>query len=341
MWFFPFQSLIIIGFPQEVWYPVHYKLPQTQGRNNSNQNNEESILASINSISDLQLDPSSSDVHADYMNDTIPWQGWMIDYINDVMAVTDIRGLKFTHRYVLYAVVCRLLIYHVYHHRCNMNNISNSYYSTMTCCLCRHRSGGSAVAIENSSPYDAAVYDVQMGISCLAVGLFWITTERLQMTTFTVPLTLDKIYVWTAHPMQNNAVENSIVESLIKLAQPFELNLWCTLILAWLLVSVLGMWFTTRSSEKSKWFHEVRDKQKFSDGTTIQYKMRVIGHVLLDSALSTWTNVCSQSVDYDVYSSMSRKILNFGFGLLILVFSATYTANLAGMVFVSLFFQNH
>ena len=115
--------IIIIGFPQEVWYPVHYKLPQTQGRNNSNQNNDESILASINSITDLQLDPSS-DVHADYMNDTIPWQGWMIDYINDVMAVSDIKKLNFTHRYVLYAVVCMLLLYYVYHHRCNMNNVS-------------------------------------------------------------------------------------------------------------------------------------------------------------------------------------------------------------------------
>ena len=57
------------------WYPVHYKLPQTQERNNSNQNNNNGIFAS--SMYDLQLDPSdSSDV--DYTNDTVTWQGWMI-----------------------------------------------------------------------------------------------------------------------------------------------------------------------------------------------------------------------------------------------------------------------
>ena len=40
------------------------------------------------------------------------------------------------------------------------------------------------------------LYDIQAGLSCLSSSLFWITTERLQMTSFTTPLTIDKVMLY-------------------------------------------------------------------------------------------------------------------------------------------------
>ena len=129
---YAFTIRFILFVVPEFWYPVHYKI----GANGSH-----------NDVSEQ-----------DYLNDTIPWEGWLMDYLDAVLDVSDISGLNYT-----------------------------------------HRSGGSAVVV-TSSVYTASVYDIQAGLSCLSPSLFWITTERLLMTSFTTSLAIDKIMLYIKNP---------------------------------------------------------------------------------------------------------------------------------------------
>ena len=83
-----------------------------------------------------------------YFNDSIPFRGLYIDYINSLVSISngDITGVNFTHT----------------------SRASLKRYPT--------------------SSFTAAVQDVENGLVDMAVGPFWITGQRLKMTTYTVPL---------------------------------------------------------------------------------------------------------------------------------------------------------
>jgi hypothetical protein len=83
-----------------------------------------------------------------YKNDSVPYQGVYIDYINELIGISngDIRMINYTHK-------------------------SNA-----------------ASVMNPTSTGTATVQDVADGLVNLAVGPYWITGERLKMTAFTVPL---------------------------------------------------------------------------------------------------------------------------------------------------------
>jgi hypothetical protein len=84
-----------------------------------------------------------------YFDDTIPFGGIYIDYMNSIVKLSkgDIRNVTYT-----------------------------------------HTSKGSLNRYKAGSRFTAAVRDVQNGLVDMAVGDFWITGERLKMTSFTVPI---------------------------------------------------------------------------------------------------------------------------------------------------------
>ncbi len=84
----------------------------------------------------------------EYFDDSIPFGGIYIDYINSIVALSngDIQNVTFTHT----------------------SKASLKQYP--------------------ASSFTAAVQDVGHGLMDMAVGPFWITGQRLKMTTFTVPL---------------------------------------------------------------------------------------------------------------------------------------------------------
>lgn len=83
-----------------------------------------------------------------YFNDSIPFGGLYIDYINAIVQLSngDIKNASFTH------------------------------------------SSKASIKQHPTSAFTAAVQDVENGLVDLGVGPFWITEQRLKMTTFTVPL---------------------------------------------------------------------------------------------------------------------------------------------------------
>ncbi len=83
-----------------------------------------------------------------YFDDSIPFGGIYIDYVNAIAQLSN-------------------------------GDIQNDVMFT-------HTSRGSLKRY--TSAYTAAVQDVENGLADMAVGPFWITRQRLKMTTFTVPL---------------------------------------------------------------------------------------------------------------------------------------------------------
>ena len=88
------------------------------------------------------------DGDAYYFDDSIPYGGIYIDYVNSLVKISngDIQNVTYTH--------------------------------TSRATLKRYP----------ASRFTAAVRDVENGLVDMAVGPFWITGQRLRMTTFTVPL---------------------------------------------------------------------------------------------------------------------------------------------------------
>jgi hypothetical protein len=241
----------------EVWAPAHYKLAA-----------DGNIALSTGS---------------EYFDDSIPWQGWVVDYLDAILEISNIKSFNYT-----------------------------------------HRSGGSEVAV-TSSIYTGAVHDVQTGVSCLAASLFWITSQRLAMTAFTTTISTDKIFLWIENPSSGTG--------LSKVLRPFDPTLWIALFLAVCGVSILSVWFASENGERRKWWQKLRG-EAWANGTLLE-RARIFGMVLLDSFLANTTYFFGHTVEFDVASSLPMKILNFGFGFVILISVAAYTANLAAFLTIS------
>jgi len=96
------------------------------------------------------------------------------------------------------------------------------------------------------------------------------------------------------------------------------------------IVSIMNIWFTTKNEERNVWRDKLRE-EAYKNGTAY-FRITTLLNVLLDGFLDTAQMVFRASVDFDTDTYTSRKILNFGFGFLILITVANYTANLAAFL---------
>lgn len=96
------------------------------------------------------------------------------------------------------------------------------------------------------------------------------------------------------------------------------------------LVSMMGVWFANKDGTRNKWWYKLRD-EAFIEGT-LYYRTTTLLNIFLDSFLASANDTFGQSVEFDMASTLSKKLLNFGFSFLILVVAAAYTANLAAFL---------
>jgi len=102
----------------------------------------------------------------EYFDDSVPFGGIYIEYINSVVKISngDIQNVTFTHT-----------------SKASLKRFPESWYT-------------------------AAVRDVQNGLVDMAVGPLWITGQRLKMTTFTVPLVYDKTVLVIPKPVKKTSL---------------------------------------------------------------------------------------------------------------------------------------
>ena len=86
------------------------------------------------------------------------------------------------------------------------------------------RSGGSIIRSPNSK-FTAAVTDVQAGISDISTGMYWITAERLALTTFTVPLFVSPLLLYEIHEPDDDTFSHAALQMF----KPFHITLWILL----------------------------------------------------------------------------------------------------------------
>jgi hypothetical protein len=102
-----------------------------------------------------------------------------------------------------------------------------------------HRSRVSGI-VHPSSSFTAAVQDIEDGLVDMAVGPFWITSQRLRMSSFSLPFTYDKTYLVIPKP----GSKDTVFDQVSKVLAPFSLGLWGLVLGVIAAAATLSVWFS-------------------------------------------------------------------------------------------------
>ena len=185
----------------------------------------------------------------EYYDDTIPWQGWHLDYFRTVVDISNMGNMTYT-----------------------------------------HHSGGSIVESPDSS-WTAVVLDIQAKRSCVGLSSFWITAERLQLATFTAPVTVEKLYLFVRNP--GWVEDKHFLDNLKKIFMPFSTGLWICFLCVLILFSVSSVVFASEHGDRVKIWRQKNstDWKKASLGKRAKIFSRLSAESLLDES----TNACNQA----------------------------------------------
>eukprot|EP00591_Stephanopyxis_turris_P018071 CAMPEP_0195539896 /NCGR_PEP_ID=MMETSP0794_2-20130614/50295_1 /TAXON_ID=515487 /ORGANISM="Stephanopyxis turris, Strain CCMP 815" /LENGTH=748 /DNA_ID=CAMNT_0040673955 /DNA_START=67 /DNA_END=2310 /DNA_ORIENTATION=+ len=218
----------------------------------------------------------------EYFNDNIPFEGAYIDYMNDIAALSN-------------------------------GDIKKLNYT--------HRSKGSDT-LHPSSKFTAAVQDVGNGLSDMATGPFWITEERLRITSFTIPFMYDKTVLVVKRPRANTSLSYQVS----KVLKPFDHSLWYVVVTTILLSGFLSAWFSKPSRARLKmrsfnWKNE-----------NLRHRAKLNLRLVIDAILEKGVFFFGGAVEQDSGASLPHKLLMFGYAFFILVTVSAYVANLAAFL---------
>mmetsp|Transcript_30957 Transcript_30957/g.48484 ORF Transcript_30957/g.48484 Transcript_30957/m.48484 type:complete len:722 (-) Transcript_30957:92-2257(-) len=221
-----------------------------------------------------------------YFDDTIPFGGIYIDYIKEIVKISngDIQNVTFT-----------------------------------------HTSKGSLKRYPASS-FTAAVRDVENDLADMAVGPFWITRQRLKMTTFTVPLVYDKTVLVIPKPERK---QNVLAYEVEKVMEPFTYGFWAVAAAIVVVASLLSVWFSDREMLATRNRYDLQLNQ-----TKRPQKRRKFAYfrLIVDAILEKGMFFFSAGIEQDTGASLPHKVLMFGFGFFILIAASAYVANLAAFL---------
>ena len=153
------------------------------------------------------------------------------------------------------------------------------------------------------SAYTAACQDLKDGIVDMSVGNFWLTAQRLKLTSFTLPLFYDK----TVLMIKNPAANESFFRDVGKVLMPFTPGLWILVIATVVVSSLFGVWFSERPAVAQVPGRPPRRRRKSA-----------YLRLAIDSCLQKGIFFCSAGVEQDGGATLSSKLLMAGFGSIIL-----------------------
>ena len=173
--------------------------------------------------------------------------------------------------------------------------------------------------VHPTSSYTSVVQDVHDGLIDMGVGYFWVTGERLKLTSFTVPISFYKTVLVIPKP----AVKDSLAAQTSKVLAPFTTGVWMLILGLIAVTAALSVWFD-HTEEK-------RGKKKRKKTKKIMY-----ARLGIDEFLSKGMFFNSAGVEQDVGASLPVKMLLFGFSFFTLIVVSAYVANLAAFLTQSL-----
>eukprot|EP00802_Teleaulax_amphioxeia_P007908 Tamp_07916.p1 GENE.Tamp_07916~~Tamp_07916.p1 ORF type:complete len:713 (+),score=98.31 Tamp_07916:42-2141(+) len=173
-----------------------------------------------------------------------------------------------------------------------------------------------------ASSYTACVQDVAVGKVDICISDFWVTAERLQLgASFILPYGTDDFHLVTK--ATSNAI--SFTEQLAKPWAPFSTTLWLCFF-AFLLFSALVTFLTDSVMDIGDEFEDHEDSDDFDNPT-------LLGRYTKAVYLNTLGWVSAGPVNNP--TSVPARLAALGFGWFVLIIIATYTANLAAILFES------
>jgi len=101
--------------------------------------------------------------------------------------------------------------------------------------------------VHPASSFTAAVQDIEDGLVDMAVGPFWVTSQRLQMASFSLPFSYDKTYLVIPKP----GTKDTLMDQVNKVLAPFSYGLWGLVLGVIAVAALLSVWFTDRSPSQS------------------------------------------------------------------------------------------
>ena len=124
-----------------------------------------------------------------------------------------------------------------------------------------HRSRVSGI-VHPASSFTAAVQDIEDGLVDMAVGPFWVTSQRLQMASFSLPFTYDKTYLVIPKP----GTKDTLMDQVSKVLAPFSYGLWGLVLGVIAAAAFLSVWFI-ESGKSSRRMGSRRKKASLKDSS--------------------------------------------------------------------------
>ena len=90
------------------------------------------------------------------------------------------------------------------------------------------------------------------------VGPFWVTGQRLRMSSFSLPFTYDKTYLVIPNP----GTADNLNFQIKKVLQPFSLGLWGLVLAVIATAALLSVWFTDNENINAE-----RERRRRARGT--------------------------------------------------------------------------
>ncbi|EJK48816.1 hypothetical protein THAOC_32354 [Thalassiosira oceanica] len=203
-----------------------------------------------------------------------------------------------------------------------------------------HVSKAAKLAYPGSS-FTAAVSDIQHGLADMSNGVspswrparvsciagtngtpinqpFWVTSQRLKMTSFTIPITYDKSVLVIPRPGKSDTLKDQVV----KVLEPFSYGLWGLLVASIFITALLSVWIKDKTIDKTQGGLDRRVKRRSTAYTRL----------LVDELIRKGLFFFGGGVEQDENSSLPLKTMLLGFGFLILIALSAYVANLAAFL---------
>ena len=177
---------------------------------------------------------------------------------------------------------------------------------------------------KDQSMYDAAVSSISKSLADVGMSNFWITSDRLKEVSFTVPLYTSELYLYEL----NKGSQTSLLLSFTNTFKPFHYTLCIMTAVIVFIVGLLPLFFSSSRDENND-FNQIFENDKWEKASFLR-RCIIIIRILVQPLFQTFVDCFGGGTeDYTSSSSLPRKFVTVGFAFFILIFQASYAANLA------------
>jgi len=157
----------------------------------------------------------------------------------------------------------------------------------------------------------------------MGASIFWPTAERLSMSSFMSPISIDLMYLFVPKPK----VDDSLWAQVSKPFAPFTGTVWFSSLSIIVLTGILQRWLTSRL-----WWSDWAANVGW-EGSSRSRKLRLLLSTMLSEGIYyQFMMVISGGIEYDNNHRVATQLLNVGFGFFVMLFLSAYTANLAAFL---------